>query len=236
MRRHRAHVRLSDRRGFTLLELLIATAVGAVVLLVIQTTFFGALRLHNTTHARIEADRVLERTLGLVRRDFAGLMLPGGTLTGQFQTSEFSSTMAGIAGERVTPDFVTTSGRIDGWSPFSEAQRVAYYLTDAEAGSNTKTLTRVVYRNLLPVQEDTPEETPLLPGVAAASVLYYDGAGWTDFWDSEVSQTLPTAVKFSLTMAAAPGSPAPAPFELIVPIAVLTTTSQTEAADAAAGL
>ncbi len=236
MRRRRANVRFSDRRGFTLLELLIATAVGAVVLLVIQTTFFGALRLHNTTHARIETDRVLERTLGLVRRDFAGLMLPGGTLSGQFQTSEFSSTMTGITGERVTPDFVTTSGRIDGWNPFSEAQRVAYYLTDAEVGSNSKTLTRVVYRNLLPVQEDTPEETALLPGVAAATVLFYDGSGWTDFWDSEVSQTLPAAVKFSLTMAAAPGSPAPAPAELIVPIAVITTTSQTEAADAAAGL
>ena len=43
----------SRLRGFTLLELIIATAVGAVVLVVIQTTFFSALRLHNTTHARL---------------------------------------------------------------------------------------------------------------------------------------------------------------------------------------
>ena len=74
---HRAH-NLSRQRGFTLLELLIATAVGAVVLIVIQTTFFGALRLHNTTHARIDSDLLLQRALGLVRKDFAGIMLPGG--------------------------------------------------------------------------------------------------------------------------------------------------------------
>ena len=42
------------RRAFTLLELLVATAVGAVVLIVVQTTFFSALRLHNTTHTRID--------------------------------------------------------------------------------------------------------------------------------------------------------------------------------------
>ena len=43
----RSHFPEARRRGFTLLELIIATAVGAVVLVVIQTTFFSALRLHN---------------------------------------------------------------------------------------------------------------------------------------------------------------------------------------------
>ena len=33
---------LRSRRAFTLLELLVATAVGAIVLLVINGTFFGA--------------------------------------------------------------------------------------------------------------------------------------------------------------------------------------------------
>ena len=77
----RVSPRLSPRRrnGFTLLELIIATAVGAVVLVVIQTTFFGALRLHNTTHARIAEDQALQRAVGFIRRDLAGVVLPGGT-------------------------------------------------------------------------------------------------------------------------------------------------------------
>ena len=74
--RRRSHLR--PVRGFTLLELLLATAVAAVVLLAINTVFFGALRLHNTTHEKIDTDLVLQRALGIVRRDLAGLMLPTG--------------------------------------------------------------------------------------------------------------------------------------------------------------
>ncbi len=236
------------RAAFTLLELIIATAIGAVVLLVIQTTFFGALRLHNTTHARIEQDRVLERALGFIRRDFAGVLLPGGTLSGEFQTSEFSSLTTGSYGERITPDLFTSSARIDGWSPFSEAQMVAYYLADGDttgtvAASGTlavpagsKTLVRVVTRNLLPVQENAPDEVPLLPGVASAAVFYHDGTGWTDFWDSATSSTLPRAVKFSLQMAAVGAGDPPAPIEIVIPITATTTTTQTETAEAEAGL
>jgi len=217
-------------RGFTLLELLIATAVGAVVLLVIQTTYFGALRLHQSTHTRISEDQVVQRAMSILRRDFAGLMLPGGTLTGQLQSENFSSTLAAPAGERITPDFVTNAGRIDGWTPFSEAQRVAYYLAPAGAGERGQNLVRAVTRNLLPVQEEMPEEQVVLSGVESASIQFYDGYAWVDTWDSEVTSTLPSGVRFSLVLAPRDGAAAAAsPVELVVPIFATTTTSQTQA-------
>lgn len=227
--------RPSAQRGFTLLELLLATAVGAVVLLAINTTFFGALRLHNTTHDRIEADLVLERTLAIVRRDFAGLMLPGGTLSGQLQSSSFTSTTEGISGDRISPDLYTNSGKIDGWNPFSEVQMVAYYLAPGDTPTGGKRLVRVVTRNLLPVQDAEPEEQVLLEGVDSASVQFFDRIAWTDMWDSEATSTLPSALKFSLVMAGRDANePAPAPIELVVPVVVMTTTSQTEAEEEAA--
>jgi len=58
---HRCRPSLRSTRGFTLLELLIATAVSAIVLLAINTTFFGALRLHNTTHEKIDSDLTQQR-------------------------------------------------------------------------------------------------------------------------------------------------------------------------------
>jgi len=225
---------LRSHRGFTLMELLLGIAVGAVVLVVIQTTFFGALRLHNTTHARLDSTLEVERALGIVRRDLAGLMLPGGTLTGHLQTTNFSSTMTGFSGERVSPDFVTNSGKIDGWSPFAEAQRVAYYLAPSEGSNDTKDLVRLVNRNLLPVQEMIPDEQVLLRGVVEASVLFYDGFGWTDVWDSEATSTLPTALKFSLTLASPGGAQRPlAPMELVVPVMATTTTTQSQALEEA---
>lgn len=225
------------RRGFTLMELLLATAVGAVVLVVIQTTFFGALRLQRTTQARLDEDRVVDRTLAIVRRDLAGLLLPGGVLSGQLQTSSFSDLGTRTQGDRVTPEFLTSSGRIDGWTPFSEVQRVAYYLAPATGLGEGRDLLRVVTRNLLPVQEAEPEETALLPNVAGVELMYFDGTGWVDSWDSEATSTLPTALKFSLFLAPRErNGPAPAPFELVVPVTPVTTTAQTQAQEEGAGL
>jgi type II secretion system protein J len=230
----RLHSRCSTRRGFTLLELLLATAVGAVVLVVIQTTFFGALRLHNTTRDRIEEDRMVTRTLGIIRRDLAGIMLPGGTLAGQLQTENFSSLSAGNYGERVSPDIFTNSGKIDGWTPFSDVQMVAYYLAPGTNDQSTKDLVRVVTRNLLPVQEPEADDVVLLHGVASASVSFYDGMGWTETWDSEATSTLPTAIRFTLTMASKGAGEAPAPHELVVPVVATTVTSQQQAEEEAA--
>jgi type II secretion system protein J len=229
-----ASSRIFARRGFTLLELLIATAVGAVVLIVVQTTFFGALRLHNTTHRRIEEDAVVQRCVGIVRRDLAGLMLPGGTLAGELQTTTFSSSMTEVAGERITPDLYTNSGKIDGWNPFSEVQMVAYYLAPAAGSGSGNNLIRAVTRNLLPVQDAVPEEQIVLEGVESASILFYDGNAWIDFWDSSETSTLPSAVKFSIVLTRRGGGQTDlAPIDLVVPILATTTTSQTLAEEEA---
>lgn len=224
-------------RGFTLLELLVATAVSAVVLLVINATFFSALRLHNTTRDRINEDLEVQRALSIVRQDLAGLMLPGGVLSGQLQTTTFSSGSEGIDGERVGPDIYTNSGKVDGWTPFADVQMVAYYLTTANDG--TKNLVRAVTRNLLPVQDTLPEETTLLTGLASAEMLFYDGMDWTSDWDSEATSTLPGAIKFSIVMAPPAGAEqqttTAAPIELVVPVVVSTRVSQQEQAAAAAG-
>jgi type II secretion system protein J len=234
----RASIRGDVRTGgFTLLELLIATAVGAVVLVVIQTSFFGALRLHNTTHARAEADLSLQRALGIIRRDFAGLMLPGGVLSGQLQTTVFSSSLGDSFGERVTPDLFTTSGKVDGWNPFSEAQMVAYFLAPTHDGSGAKDLVRAVKRNLLPVQDQPGEPQVLLRGVMEATLEFYDGAGWIGEWDSESTSMLPNALKLRLVLATEAGQRASTePVELVVPVLVKTSASAAAEAAEAAGL
>lgn len=217
--------------GFTLLELLLATAVAAVVLIVIQTTFFGALRLHNTTHARIDGDLEVQRALSIIRRDFAGLMMPAGVLSGQLQTTAFSTTPGEDFGERVSPDIFTNSGRIDGWNSFSEVQRVAYFLDQSKSPGAGKDLVRVVTRNLLPVQEVPGEPEVLLHGVEEAVVEFCDGTGWTQEWDSEVTSALPTGIKLRLTLARGEQDRlAPEPIELIVPVFVTTVTSARAAA------
>jgi type II secretion system protein J len=223
-------------RGFTLLELLVASVVGAIVLLVINATFFTSLQLGNTTHDHLASDLVLQRALGLVRRDLAGVMLPGGVLSGQLQTTVASSLTQGSYGDQIGPDLYTDTGRIDGWNSFSEVQMVDYYLAPSTDGSNARSLVRVVTRNLLPAQVTTPDVQTLLPSVKEASLQFYDGTQWTDTWDSSVSLTLPTAFKFHLVLATPANSQATPPtIDLVVPVVVMTTTSQAQAAAGGTG-
>ena len=226
--------------GFTLIELLLAMSVGAIVLLVINATFFAALKLHNSTHEKIDDDLVVQRTLGIVRKDLAGLMIPANplattnTFSGQLTSDVTSTNDLDSTSERITPDLYTSSGTINGWTPFAEVQMVSYYLSPSPDGSRGKNLVRLATRNLLPASDPTADEQTLLTGVVAAAISYYDGANWLDTWDSTTTSSLPTAIKFSLVMAPRdnnPSRPDPAPIELVVPVLVKTTTTlQQEAA------
>jgi type II secretion system protein J len=231
-----------SKAGFTLIELLLAMAVSSIVLLVINATFFAALHLHNATHEKIDDDLVLQRTLGIVRKDLAGIMVPANptatttTFSGQLSSDSNSTNDLDNSGERITPDIYTNSGKIDGWTSFAEVQMVSYYLTPATDGP-TKNLVRVVTRNLLPASDPTSEDQTLLTGVTSAAISYFDGASWLDTWDTTTTSSLPTAIKFSLVLAPRDGNPSrpdPAPVELIVPVLVKTTTTLQQEADATA--
>lgn len=240
--RTRMHIH-QGRRGFTLLELLLATAVGAIVLLAINATFFASLRLHDTTHRKIDNDLMVQRALGIIRRDLAGIMIPANpqattsTLSGQLQSDAVSENALDNTSLRVTPDITTSSGKIDGWSPFADVQTVTYYLAPSTDGSPTKNLVRSVSRNLLSAAfEVSTENQVLLEGVQNAGIAYYDGLDWIDTWDSTTSTSLPAAIRFSILMAAADGQQRGdlAPIELVVPVLVKTTTTAQEEAQAEA--
>lgn len=237
--------RFRSNRGFTLLELLLATAIGAVVLLVINATFFGALRLHHATHEKINDDLALQRALAIVRRDLAGIMIPASPqattyrLSGQLTSDITTTNDLDNTSERVTPDICTNSAKIDGWTAYSEVQTVAYYLSPAADGGPAKDLVRLVNRNLIPVLETTGEVQALLTGVSSAGISYFDGENWLDAWDSTTTSSLPTAIRFSMVLAPRDRTfsrSEPAPVEIIVPVLVKTSTTlqQEVAAEAAA--
>ena len=242
---HCESVRHRGAGGFTLLELLLATAIAAIVLLVIHATFFSALRLHNATHDKIDEDLVVQRTLSIVRKDLAGVMIPPNPqsttvkLSGQLTSDVTTTNDLDSNSERITPDICTNSGKIDGWTPFAEVQMVSYYLSPAADGSPTKSLVRVITRNLLPAIEATTENQILLTGVRSAGLSYFDGENWLETWDSTTTSSLPTAFKFSLVLDSRDNVTRsdPAPIEVIVPVLVKTTTTlQQEAAAASAQL
>ena len=230
-------------QAFTLIEILIAVAAFAVVLAAINTIFYTALRLQNSTTAAIEKGLPIEHAFSVIKRDLSGIVVPGTTLLGAFSTVTTSNSVVG----QKSPNFYATTGAIDENSPFAEVQRVSYLLVASTNKAAGMDVYRAVTRNLLPSLQDQSEQEWLLGGVETLTFLYHDGSQWRDSWDpamqsttTGMSNSLPTAVKVQIRLASEDGAGSRSsrsrelPMELVVPIQVQQRTNQAAVAVVAA--
>lgn len=234
-------------RGFTLLELLLAILVFAVVLSALHVVFFTAFRLRNKTTENIERGLPLQQTLAIIKRDLANLAPPGGPLSGSLQSTPtstgsgnmaLSSSLNGQSG----PQFYTAVGIVDDNAPWGEIERVSYTLSQATDRTPGMDLHRMVTRNLLPAAQADVNDQFLMSGVESLAFQYYDGNAWRDTWDSTQPDTttgltnnLPHAIKMQLRLYNDNRSMgAMEPVELIVPLMVQARTNVTTEAEGGA--
>jgi type II secretion system protein J len=239
-------LRISDfgfrHRAFTLIEILMAVAVFAIVLLAIHGVFYGAVRLRNKTTETLERAVPLQQTLAIIKRDLANVVVPGGTLFGELQTTPTTTNLqsqasqglsgfnsASMKGLIVSPAFCTAARMIDDNSPWGEVERVLYYLTESTNRTVGKDLVRSVTRNLLPTLQDQPEDQRLLSGVQDVAFSFYDGTAWQEMWDStQQPAKLPQAIKVELLLVPEETAQAPRePITMVVPVWVQARTNQT---------
>lgn len=256
---------IESARGFTLIEVLVAMAIFATVLVAINTVFFGAMRLRATTTRVVEEAIPVNHALAVIKADLRSLLAPGGVLAGSItggvpmgSTSGSASTnlvglVGGIRSEFPTLQINTTTGITDDSSltdpnvanfssfavnmvrPWSETQRIAYYLRDPIYSTNLwgKELVRAVTRNLLPAMEEIPNQQPLLDGIEDIQFLFYDGTMWLDAWDATIqSNAVPQAIKVLIAFGSESRSDRlrKPPVQLVVPIAAQTRTTNQVAA------
>jgi type II secretion system protein J len=221
-----------DQGAFTLLEVLIATALFAIILASIQTVFYSTVRLRNRTIESVEQAAPIQQALAVLKQDLINLVPTGGTFFGPLQTTPSNNgsgtnvmSLIGLNGQQVSPVFFTSGGAIDTTSTWGEVQQVTYTLADpTNKMRNGKDLIRYVGRNMLPVMSDQPEPHYLLGGVQNVTFQYYNGTAWVDTWDSTTSSNVPAAIKLQIQLAAKPlARIQSAPIELVVPIWVATT-------------
>jgi len=209
--------------GFTLLELLLATAIFSIVLIAINTVFFAALQLRKSTTSALDEALPLERALAVIRKDLQNVAVPGGVLAGHFRSVGGGSTLGSggltrlggsqaqaTTGSGATPaatavqggfDFFTTTGILREGVPAGDIQEVNYQLMEPLEGDKAlgQDLVRSVTRNLLSYVTPVPEEQRLLNNVEAIEFHFYDGYDWRDTWDTSQSDTnLPVAVRMRL--------------------------------------
>lgn len=208
-------------RGFTLIEVLLALTVSAIVLAAMGGVFYSALLLRKRTTASVENASRLQPALNILRRDLLSIMPPSGGLAGDFRCG---SLLGGI-GESLGIQFSTATAVIGDSLPRGNVQEVSYQLRDPRqhTAGGGRDLVRLLNRNLLATALEEPEEQWLLGNVHSLQFSCYDGSQWRDSWDTSLGDTnLPTAVRIQL-LAGTEDEQVPRneqPLELVIPLVV----------------
>jgi type II secretion system protein J len=211
-----------SRRAFTLIEMILAIGIAALVLVTISSVFFTALHLRDDTANMVDAASPVDATVTFLKRDLQCVVTPtNGTskiLSGGFRVGNNISSV-GIS-DPVAVEMYTASGGLSDSAPWGDVQRVTYELkTPADPAVTGRDLYRSIVRNLLAVSAPEVTDQLMLSGVASVKFSCYDGAQWSDVWDTSeptaIYTNLPLAVRVDIQMA---GRSDLQPIEIIVPI------------------
>jgi type II secretion system protein J len=221
------HVR---QGGFTLVEVMLAMAVCAIVLAAINGVFFGALRLRETTNRAVDESQPAQLALSTLRGDLQSAVSPttNGVLTGDFRVGDITS--LGL-NQNVSIEMYTTTGALHENEPWGEIQRVTYELrpTAGGFGAQGQDLVRSVTRDLLATITPVPEDQWVMGHVQNLMFDCYDGTQWRNTWDTTQGDTnLPIAVRVTIQLAGdGPNDPrVREPIVLLVPVDSETRTNQ----------
>ncbi|MCE5228397.1 prepilin-type N-terminal cleavage/methylation domain-containing protein [bacterium] len=219
------------RRGFTLIEVVLASLIMSVLLAALYGVYAGAYRLRERVWNDIQTAAPIDEVVRVMRGDLAQTVIPG-VLGKPF--AGLTQTNASV--RRDTLDFGSTSGVLLDSEPWGDVIGVRYELIDPENGNGDAgmDLARTVSRNLLAQTAEASAPQRLLHGVNALEFDYWDGQYWRDSWDSSVETALPPAVKVRIEFAEIDKKPARSPIEMVCPV-MADNTTQTTTTDTSGG-
>jgi type II secretion system protein J len=210
----------NSKFGFTLIEVILAIGISAIVILTITAVFYAALHLRDATQDYVDSTTPINQTMAFLRRDLANVVTPtNGTtkvLSGDFKVGNVTTTGNG---QPAAIEMFTTTGDLSDSKPWGDIQRVTYELRDPTTqNAQGKDLVRSVTRNLLTISTPDVKDEWMMSGVQSISFSCFDGTQWWNTWDTtgvmSANTNLPTVVKVDIQLV---GNNL-APIEIVVPI------------------
>jgi len=164
--------RRTDQSGFTLLELLIASIVFAIMAMMAYGGLDNVIDISQSSKKSLERLRQVQQGVTIMSRDFSQLVQR--PIRDEFGTVK-PALIAGADVDRLVE--LTRGGRLNPAGLLrSSLQRVAYRLED-------ETLIRLHWSNLDRAQAEEPRETVLLDEVEEISIRFLDeNAEWQEQW------------------------------------------------------
>ena len=180
---------VNNRRGFTLLELLIGLAIATLIIAAAYTTLFSLNRAQDAASQGMEQRRVLRSTLDMLRRELASLRYFPDDKRLRFVVEDRdyfgkpASTLTCSTLAAPTP------------APVSDQLRVRYRI---DSSQERLTLTKASQDLLL--DGDEPKAYPLLDELEGFLVECSDGNRWLKTWDTELTKSVPKLIRVTITL------------------------------------
>jgi len=171
--------------GFTLVEVLLALALSALLLATVYWTYFSINRSIDAATEGQEAMETGRSLLELLKRDLRGI--PAARLPFHASNEEIDGQKAAAI------DFATTAYL--GPDPH-QLTRVGYSLVQDEDGK--KILVRKQTKNLRDEVVEFEIKAEISRIISTFALDFYDGSEWVDNWDSKARGSLPKQVRITL--------------------------------------
>jgi general secretion pathway protein J len=181
---------VNSRRGFTLLELLLALAITALVLAAAYTTLFSLSQAQERAAHGMEQRRALRNSLDLLRRELSSVLFRTGDQRFRFmvQDRDFYGKPASIM------QYATLAPPSEGVS--SDLVRMRYQTVEAD----TSALVLQRSSQGLFLTDERSGGYPLLDSLEGFLVECHDGSRWVKTWDTTMTATLPKMIRVTVTL------------------------------------
>jgi len=187
-------------RGFTLLELLVATAMTAVLAGSLYATLRTAFVARRKAGEAVGEMRRAELAVERVRADIQSAVVPRGLLAGEFLGEDATGGSGRPADGLVLHCTAGGGAETEGTGDIRRVELTC----EADEDGDGLVLVRRVRRYLLATRIEEPPAEVLCRGVRSFDLKYHDGTDWQDSWDSTTrGDALPLAVQVTIELVGA---------------------------------
>lgn len=185
------------RAGFTLLEMLVALALMAIISTALYMSLHVAFRARERAEETMAPVRTATLALEIIGRAIESAQPPTGILAGEFIGQDGGADGADPEADSLLL-YATAAPRREG---VGAVRRVEFLLVGSNDSSHYVLVSHTTL-NLLAPRTPDPVEDVLCRNVLGMNFRFFDGSDWLDAWDSTTQDnTMPLAVEVTLTIA-----------------------------------
>lgn len=199
MKKNEPHNVMRSRAGFTLLELILAMTVTAVVSAVLFTSLSGSFKTRKNAEDHLAGRAMARHVIAILRKDWLSIPSAGGRISGVF-IGEDESGMNNADADTLT--YITSNQELASDQDLADLRQVDLRLLRSNEDPDYYVLTRLVTGNLLATTTPSPAVQVIARRVVSMNLQYYDGGEWLDEWDSvDRENEIPLAIEVVLVIA-----------------------------------